>query len=136
MKKSYKELSKLKTIEDRYNYLKLDGIVGRPTFGFNRYVNQFFYQSEEWKKARRDVIVRDNGCDLGIEGFEIFKKIEVHHMNPITLDNILNRDSICYDLDNLICCSPRTHKAIHYSDSSFLLKLSCDRKQGDTCPWK
>lgn len=121
---------------DRYNYLKLTGVVGAATFGGHRHVNQMLYKSDEWLEIRDEVIRRDNGCDLGIPGREINEKILIHHINPITLDDILNRHPWVFDLNNLICTSKRTHDAIHYGDSSLLLQDPIVRNQNDTCPWK
>ncbi len=137
MIKTYSELSKLKTFEDRFNYLKLDGIVGQDKFGFDRYLNQFLYHnSADWKATRRKVIVRDNGCDLGLDGYEIYDRIIVHHINPITIDDLLNRNPIIFDLDNLICVTHSTHNAIHYSNDSILITSPIERTKNDTCPWK
>lgn len=134
MNKSYSELMKLETYEERFEYLKLSGAVGRETFGFDRYLNQAFYTSPEWKKARDTVIVRDNGCDLGVEGYEIRQKPIIHHMNPITKEQVENRDPIIFDPENLITCTHRTHNAIHYGDSS-QLPITKERRPGDTKLW-
>lgn len=136
--KSYSELKKLKTFEERYEYLRLKGSVGEDTFGSKRYLNQILYKSKEWKQARDKVIIRDNGCDLGIEGRDILKpnKVLIHHINPITVDDILNRDSKVFDQNNLITVSHRTHEAIHYGDSNLLIKDPITRHANDTCPWK
>jgi hypothetical protein len=135
MIKSYRELIRLNTFEERYNYLKIGGIVGRETFGYERHINQSFYHSIEWKYLRRDAIVRDNGCDLGIKGREIFGKIIVHHINPITVEDIeLGKDCV-FDLNNLICTSHQTSNAIHYGDESLLIQLPKERKRGDTRLW-
>lgn len=133
--RTYSELSKLKTFEERYQYLKLTGKVGESTFGFDRYLNQMLYNSPRWRRTRDKVIVRDNGCDLGVEGYEINDKIIVHHMNPITVEDIEEDRDWIYDLNFLISSSDRTHKAIHYSDEGLLPQLPIDRKPGDTCPW-
>lgn len=136
MNKSYRELRRLRTFEERFDYLKIGGVVGRETFGFERYLNQTFYHSGEWKHTRRDIIVRDNGCDLGIRDREIFDRIIIHHINPITIEDIeLGRDCI-FDPDNLICCSHDTSNAIHYGDASLLIKFSQERRKGDTQLWK
>lgn len=134
MNKTYSELMKLETYEERFEYLKLSGAVGRETFGFDRYLNQAFYTSPEWKKARDTVIVRDNGCDLGVEGYEIRQKPIIHHMNPITKEQVENRDPIIFDPENLITCTHRTHNAIHYGDSS-QLPITKERRPGDTKLW-
>jgi len=134
--KSYKEILRLKTFEERFEYLKIGGIVGRETFGFERYLNQNFYRSSEWKYTRRNIIVRDNGCDLAIKGREIFGRIIVHHINPITIEDIEFGRNIIFDPDNLICCSHNTSNAIHYGDNSLLIKLPQERRKGDTQLWK
>ena len=134
--KTYSELMKLKTFEERYEYLKLGGIVGKETFGFDRYLNQTFYKTDEWLSIRDHVIVRDNGCDLGIEGREIHSRILVHHMNPITKEDILSRSEYLLNPEYLICTIKSTHDAIHYGDESLLIKLPVERRKNDTCPWK
>lgn len=135
--RTYSELSKLSTFEERYEYLKLDGIVGEETFGFDRYLNQQFYQNDiEWKQVRRFVIMRDLGCDLGIEGREIPGKIIVHHMNPITKDDLINRTKFLLDPEYLICTLKSTHDAIHYGDENLLMKGPVERTKNDTCPWR
>lgn len=135
--KTYTELSKFSKFEDRYNYLKLDGVVGEETFGFDRYLNQQFYsRDEEWKKTRDFVIMRDMGCDLGIEGREIHGKIIVHHMNPITKYDLINRTKFLLDPEYLICTLKSTHDAIHYGDENLLMKGPVERTKNDTCPWR
>lgn len=134
--KCYSELITLPTFEERYRYLRLRGRVGEDTFGYDRYLNQAFYSSKEWKRFRRDVIIRDNGCDLGIEDREIYGSIIIHHITPITQDDILNRSSRLMDMENVICVSDNTHKAIHYSDEQLLFTLPIERRKNDTCPWK
>ena len=124
------------TFEDRYNYLRLDGIVGEDTFGFDRYINQIFYKSKEWLEVRDYVIIRDNGCDLGIEGHEIHNRILIHHMNPIRKEDILNRSDILLNPEYLITTTKRTHDAIHYGDKNILLDTPIERIKNDTCPWK
>lgn len=137
MIRSYNELIQLKTFEDRYRYLKIGGQVGEETFGYDRYLNQLLYRSPEWRKFRRDIILRDQGLDLGIEGLEIFDNIFVHHMNPITVADIKNRAECIFDPNNVICCSFDTHQAIHYGDESLLRPTTLvERKPFDTCPWK
>lgn len=133
----YSELSKLKTFEERYEYLRLDGVVGEETFGFDRYLNQKFYQNDpEWKRSRRETIIRDLGCDLGIEDREIHGRIIVHHMNPITKDDLINRSKFLLDPEYLICVLDSTHNAIHYGDEQLLMKGPVERTKNDTCPWR
>ena len=135
--KTYSELLALPTFEERFNYLKLDGIVGRETFGFERYLNQKFYRSREWKDVRDQVIVRDNGCDLGIDDREILGKIYIHHMNPINTSDILDLTDYLLNPEYLICTTHNTHNAIHYGDSNLLVPSELvERKPNDTCPWK
>lgn len=134
--RTYSELVTLSAFEDRFNYLKLGGIVGKETFGFDRYINQTLYRSEEWRSVRNHVILRDSGCDLGCEGFELHGRILVHHMNPITIDDIVARDPKVFDPEFLISCSHNTHNAIHYGDSNLLVIAPVVRSKNDTCPWK
>lgn len=135
--RTYSELIKLKTFEERFEYLKLNGVVANETFGYDRYLNQMLYKDPRWKKARAKVIIRDNGCDLGIEGRELNKYVTVHHMNPITKEQILNGDPDIFNPEYLITTdSNTTHKAIHYSDESLLMKEPITRSKNDTCPWK
>ena len=134
--KTYSELIKLKTFEERYEYLRLGGIVGKETFGFDRYLNQTFYKTDEWLSIRDHVIVRDNGCDLGIEGREIHSRILVHHMNPITKEDILSRSEYLLNPEYLICTIKSTHDAIHYGDEDLLITIPVERRKNDTCPWK
>ena len=134
--RTYSELITLPTFIDRYRYLKLGGKVGEDTFGFDRYLNQVFYQSKEWKSIRDYVITRDNGCDLGIPGHEIYGRILIHHMNPITADDILKRSDLLLNPEYLICTIKNTHDAIHYSDESLLITDPIERSKNDTCPWK
>lgn len=135
--RTYGELVRLPTFEERYEYLKLSSLVGDSTFGYERYLNQAFYRSPEWKRVRRQVILRDKGCDLGIEGRDILDRIEIHHITPITIDDIETASSILLDPDNLICCSPNTHKAIHYGESNLITPSEPTiRKPNDTCPWR
>ena len=137
LSRCYSELITLPTFEERFQYLRLDGRVGKDTFGFDRYLNQNRYQrNPKWKKARDKVIIRDNGCDLAMEGHEIFGKIIVHHMNPITIDDILKDRDWIYDPEFLICTVHRTHNAIHYGDENLLIKAPIERTPNDTCPWK
>lgn len=134
--KSYRELKNLETFEERFEYLKLGGGVGKSTFGFDRYLNQVFYRSREWQDVRKIVIIRDEGCDLGIFGREIPKGIIIHHMNPISIEQIEDRDPDIFNPDFLVCCSHNTHNAIHYSDSDILYKEPITRTKGDTTLWK
>lgn len=132
----YKELKRLKTFQERYDYLRVGGLIGDSTFGFERYLNQMLYSSPQWRKVRDEVIIRDNGNDLGIDGFQIFDHIVVHHMNPITIEQVEEAASEIFDPEYLICCSTRTHNAIHYGNSSLLPQLPLERRPNDTCPWK
>lgn len=134
--RTYSELIELSTFEERYRYLRLGGRVGEETFGFDRYVNQIFYNSKEWKNIRDFVIVRDNGCDLGIEDREIYGKILVHHMNPISIEDIVRRSDYLLDPEYLICTVKNTHDAIHYGDESLLITAPIERTKNDTCPWR
>lgn len=133
--RKFSELRKLKSFKERYDYLKLGGEVGLATFGADRYLNQSFYRSKEWKRVRDQVIVRDNGCDLGVEGYQIYDRIYIHHMNPITADDILDRNEDILNPEFLICVSFDTHNAIHFGDDSLLPKLPIERKPGDTILW-
>lgn len=134
--KTYSELSKFTTFKERYNYLKLNGAVGKETFGFDRFINQNFYRSSEWKKIRDYVIIRDNGCDLGMEGYTIYGKIIIHHMNPISINDIMENSEFLIDPEYLISTVHATHNAIHYGDENFIMSLPVDRTKNDTCPWK
>ena len=135
--KSYSELIKIPTYKERFDYLKLDGIVGKDTFGYDRYLNQAFYNSPEWRRFRRDMIIRDNGCDLACEGYEIRGKIILHHINPITQDDLISRRrDVLFDPENIICVSHNTHNAIHYGDVNLLITGPIERVANDTCPWK
>lgn len=137
MIKTYTELIKLATFQERYSYLRLKGLVGTETFGFDRYVNQVFYTSIEWRSIRDEIIVRDNGCDLGIEGYEIRgKKIFIHHMNPIVVTDILDRSELLLDPRYLITTTFETHNAIHYGDERLIAKTPIERRANDTIPWK
>lgn len=133
--RTYSELKNLVTFEERFDYLKLDGVVGRSTFGFDRWINQYFYRRPEWKSVRDFVIVRDAGCDLGILGFEIHSGLLVHHMNPITAEDIRHGQNWILDPDFLITTSLRTHNAIHYGDKNLLPRGPIARKSGDTKLW-
>lgn len=134
--KTYSELIALPTFEERFEYLRLDGSVGEQTFGFDRYINQLFYQSYEWKKIRDFVIIRDNGCDLGMDGHDIPGKILIHHMNPITINDIQTRSEFLLNPDYLISTTHITHNAIHYGDERLLAKGPIERTKYDTCPWR
>lgn len=134
--RTYSELIKIPTFTERFEYLRLDGIVGEETFGFDRYLNQVFYKSKEWLEARDYVIIRDFGCDLGIEGREIFGRILVHHMNPIRKEDIISRSKILLNPEYLICVSKNTHDAIHYSDGGLLISEPIERTKNDMCPWR
>jgi hypothetical protein len=134
--RSYSELKILKTFEERYQYLKLDGNVGAETFGFDRYLNQILYKSRLWRDARNEVIIRDNGCDLGIDEYPLNFQIVVHHMNPINVFDIEKKSKYVYDPEYLICTDPKTHLAIHFSDEKLLNKKPIIRVPNDTVPWK
>ena len=135
--KTYSELIKIPTYKERFEYLKLDGIVGKDTFGYDRYLNQAFYNSPEWRRFRRDIIIRDNGCDLACEGYEIRGKIILHHINPITQDDLISRRrDVLFDPENIICVSHNTHNAIHYGDVNLLITGPIERTANDTCPWR
>jgi hypothetical protein len=134
--RTYSELIKLPTFEDRYKYLRLRGVVGEETFGFDRFMNQDFYRSREWKDIRDFIIVRDNGCDLAMEGYDIHGKIIIHHMNPITIKDIQENSAFLMEPEYLISTTLSTHNAIHYGDESLLVKEPVIRSKNDTCPWK
>ena len=134
--RTYSELITIPTFKERFEYLRLDGKVGEETFGFDRYLNQSFYKSPEWRSVRDFVIIRDCGCDLAIEGHKIFGKILVHHMNPIRIADIVNRSEYLLDPEYLICTIKNTHDAIHYGDSSLLITEPIERTKNDTCPWR
>lgn len=136
MIRSYSELITIPTFEERYKYLKLGGVVGKETFGVNRYLNQAFYLSDDWQDTRRDIIIRDEGNDLACVGFEIYGHIMVHHINPITYDDILKRRPIIFDPDNLITTRLKTHNAIHYGNEKILDVRPIERTRNDTCPWR
>lgn len=133
--RSYSELVKLPTFSERYNYLRLVGQVGSTTFGFDRYLNQSFYTSRDWRQVRHAVIARDAGCDLGLEGYEIFDRVYVHHMNPLTKKQVLAADENMFDPEYLITCTLNTHNAIHYGDPNSLVRLPPERRPGDTTLW-
>lgn len=136
--KTYSDLIKIETFEGRFNYLKLSGVVGESTFGGHRYLNQILYKSEKWLSSKREVILRDNGCDLAHKDYQIHGSVYIHHINPITIDDILNERPCVFDLENLISTSFKTHNAIHYGTTiDFLVKKEpIERIKNDTCPWR
>ena len=134
MSKSYSELIQIPTFLERFRYLQIGGKVGADTFGHDRYLNQILYRTTEWKRFRNRIILRDQGYDLGCEGYEIFGKVLVHHINPITIEDILRRDHKIFDPDNVISTCLDTHNAIHYGDDSLLITDPIERKPNDTCP--
>lgn len=136
MTKTYSEMIKLKTFEERLAYLKLDGFIGDDTFGFDRYLNQKFYKTKEWKDIRNRVIARDNGCDLACSDYYILGDILIHHINPISKEDIINRSYKLFDMNNLVCVSKHTHNIIHYGSNDVNNIEPIARKQNDTCPWR
>lgn len=136
MIKTYSELIAFPTYEERFRYLQLKGAVGKDTFGYDRYLNQILYNSQEWKRFRDKIIIRDNGCDLACEGYDIHGRILVHHINPIRVDDVVNRNPIVFDPENVVCVTHNTHNAIHYGDESLLILAPVERTRNDTCPWK
>lgn len=136
MTRTVMEMRKFKTFVERYNYLRLCGSVGSSTFGYDRYLNQALYRSTEWRRVRDEIIIRDDGCDLGLEGYEIHGRIIVHHLNPITIEDIELQRPCLYDPAGLVCTSPNTHEAIHFSDESLLVQLPVERRPNDMIPWK
>ncbi len=136
MIRSYSGLLQFESFEERYRYLRLYGGVGQATFGYDRYLNQILYQSVEWKRLRDEIVIRDNGCDLGCEGFEIHGRILVHHIEPITAEDVVRRSSRVFDPDNLVLVSHNTHQAIHYGDEGLLILIPPERTKNDTCPWR
>lgn len=134
--KTYSELIKIESFEDRFKYVNLVGTIGETTFGGHRYLNQILYQTDKWKSTRREVILRDNGCDLAHKDYEIKGSIYIHHLNPITIDDILEERPCVFDLNNLVCTAFRTHNAIHYGTVELLPKDPIDRTKNDTCPWR
>ena len=134
--RNYEELKRLTTFEARFKYLKLSAKVGKETFGFDRYLNQQFYQSKEWKSIRNQIINRDNACDLGVDGREMDKNIIIHHMNPITKDDLIHQTDFLLNPNYLICVSKQTHNAIHYGDDKILFEGIIERTKNDTCPWR
>lgn len=135
MIRRYSELCRLQTFEERFDYLKLKGVVGESTFGFDRYLNQLLYRSSEWKRVRNAVIVRDDGCDMGLADYPA-NRIIVHHMNPLSVEDLNNRSDLIFNPEFLICVSFNTHNAIHFGDETLLPKPPVERKPGDTCPWR
>lgn len=137
MIRTYSELLTLKTFEERFEYLNLNGVVCEETFGSHRYLNQRFYTSPEWRRFRRDIIIRDNGCDLGLDDHPIeYERIIIHHLNPLTIEDVLANPKVLMDPENVICVKQRTHLAIHYGDEKQLDKEPIERSRNDTCPWK
>lgn len=134
--KTYSELISIPTFKERFRYLKLGGLVGEETFGCDRYLNQIFYKSPEWRTLRNDIITRDRGCDLGIDGRDIWGKVYIHHMNPIMVRDILDRTDILLDPEYLVICSFNTHNAIHYGDENLLVEDYIPRTMNDTIPWR
>lgn len=133
--RTYSELRRLETFEDRFRYLSLHGRVGASTFGFDRWINQRFYTGREWRRLRNDIIVRDNGCDLGVDGYELHERIIIHHMNPLSVDDLVHGDDAALDPEFLISVSHKTHNAIHYGDEKLLRKPLVSRRPGDTRLW-
>lgn len=136
MSKCYSELITFPTFIERYRYLKLNGVVGEDTFGFKRWLNQVLYTSSDWKSFRREIARRDNGCDLAVRGFEVYGPVIIHHIVPITYEDVLNRNKCLFDPENVILTQLGTHNAIHYGDESLLNIAPVERAQNDTCPWK
>lgn len=136
MLRCYSDLIRLPSLQERFEYLRLNGEVGEELFGYARYLNQEFYHGSEWGDVREQVIIRDNGCDLGLHGWKIVGNIYVHHMNPITLEQLKDRDPILLDPEYLISCSYNTHQAITWGNASLLPQPLVVRRPGDTCPWK
>ena len=134
--KTYQEMMTYPTFEERFEFLRLNGRVGSDTFGFDRYLNQVLYRSPEWRRVRDRVILRDNGCDLGHPDYPIGGRVIIHHMNPLTVEDIEERNPIIFDENMLVCVSHNTHNAIHYGDSNLLPKPPIERRPNDTCPWK
>lgn len=136
MLRTYSELITLPTFKERFQYLQLSGSVGANTFGYDRYLNQLFYRSPEWKQLRDEIIIRDNGCDLAMDGYDIYGRIIIHHLNPLAKDDILNRSEYLLNPEFLVCTTHNTHNAIHYGDESLLITEPIVRSRNDTCPWK
>ena len=134
--RTYSELITIPTFEERFEYLQLKGSVGKDTFGYDRHLNQVLYRSPEWKRLRNQIIIRDCGCDLACEGYDIHSKVLIHHLNPITVEDVLARSRKVFDPDNLVCVSHNTHNAIHYGDVDLLVTGPIIRTKNDTCPWR
>ena len=134
--RTYSELIAIPTFEERFEYLQLKGSVGKDTFGYDRYLNQVLYRSTEWKRLRNQIIIRDGGCDLACDGYDIYDKVLIHHLNPITVEDVLARSRKVFDPDNLVCVSHNTHNAIHYGDVDLLVTGPIIRTKNDTCPWR
>lgn len=134
--RTYSELITIPTFEERFEYLQLKGSVGKDTFGYDRYLNQVLYRSPEWKRLRNQIIIRDGGCDLACDGYDIYGKVLIHHLNPITVEDVLTRSRKVFDPDNLVCVSHSTHNAIHYGDVDLLVTGPIIRTKNDTCPWR
>ena len=134
--RTYSELITIPTFEERFEYLQLKGSVGKDTFGYDRYLNQVLYRSPEWKRLRNQIIIRDCGCDLACNGYDIYDKVLIHHLNPITVEDVLARSRKVFDPDNLVCVSHNTHNAIHYGDMDLLVTGPIIRTKNDTCPWR
>ena len=134
--RTYSELITIPTFEERFEYLQLKGSVGKDTFGYDRHLNQVLYRSPEWKRLRNQIIIRDCGCDLACEGYDIHSKVLIHHLNPITVEDVLARSRKVFDPDNLVCVSHNTHNAIHYGDVDLLATGPIIRTKNDTCPWR
>lgn len=134
--RTYSELITIPTFEERFEYLQLKGLVGKDTFGYDRYLNQVLYRSPEWKRLRNQIIIRDGGCDLSCDGYDIYDKVLIHHLNPVTVEDVLTRSRKVFDPDNLVCVSHNTHNAIHYGDVDLLVTGPIIRTKNDTCPWR
>lgn len=134
--KTYSELITIPTFEERFEYLQLKGSVGKDTFGYDRHLNQVLYRSPEWKRLRNQIIIRDCGCDLACDGYDVYGKVLIHHLNPITVEDVLARSRKVFDPDNLVCVSHSTHNAIHYGDVDLLVTGPIIRTKNDTCPWR
>ena len=134
--RTYSELITIPTFEERFEYLQLKGSVGKDTFGYDRYLNQVLYRSPEWKRLRNQIIIRDDGCDLAYDGYDIYDKVLIHHLNPITVEDVLARSRKVFDPDNLVCVSHSTHNAIHYGNVDLLVTGPIIRTKNDTCPWR
>lgn len=134
--RTYSELITIPTFEERFEYLQLKGSVGKDTFGYDRYLNQVLYRSPEWKRLRNQIIIRDAGCDLACDGYDVYGKVLIHHLNPITVEDVLARSRKVFDPNNLVCVSHNTHNAIHYGDVDLLVTGPIIRTKNDTCPWR